>query len=244
MRALIWVCALTTALAAAYLILLVWMKQDLTSPISATPFSGPAPDQINLLFVGTSLSTDYDWPEDTALRVSTCLNRPVDLKRVTRNGATSRWGKDALKRYIAHADAVKPDVIMFEFTANDADFRRLLSPSQSAALTQDMIADLKDFAPDARIVFLGMYHGNGLRGALRFRYPHYLKIYQNLAKTDPYFSFVNISPDWENHLRSLSKPQQKQALPDGLHPSQAAAKHVNSPVVTHHILSHWMGADC
>lgn len=222
----------------------VFQTSEPRSRVLPASFSTPPQDPVTLMVVGTSLSTDYDWPETAVDRLATCLDRPVNLIRITRNGATSRWGRAAFSRYIQRPDAVPPDVVLMEFTVNDADIRHRISPKQSAELTHQILNEVTGFAPDARVVLLGMYSGTGLRGALRFRHGAYLDQYQNLATTLSNVGFRDMSPDWETYLSGMDRAQRKRALPDGLHPDPISAQTVLSRPIADFVNAIWPNPRC
>lgn len=213
--------AVLAALAAVVAIRVYWVppgRGDLPREIEASPL--PAiPDRPRIVAMGTSLTARYDWPDRTARLLEACLGSPVDLTVIAGSGKTSAWGQDQIPALIA----ARPDLVVMEFTANDADLRRGIGPARSDALHGAILAALRDAHPQVRVLLLGMNPSFRLRGALRWRETRYLSDYAARAGADPRVGYFDLAPDWAAEIAGAG---QAAVLPDGLHPKASAAGRV------------------
>lgn len=194
-------------------------RADLPVAVPAAPFDAPhdraAP--LRLVAMGTSLTARYDWPRVLADRLEACLGQPVALTVIARSGETAVWGARQLDALVA----ARPDVVLMEFTANDADLRRRIAPARSDALHGEILAALHAARPEARVLLMGMNPSFGLRGVLRLRTPRYLADYVARAQGDPRIGYVDLAPDWMDLVGAQGR---NIVLPDGLHPVPDAAR--------------------
>lgn len=204
---------------------------DRPSEIPAEPVvSLPAAPRI--VTMGTSLTTRYDWPVALEARLSGCLARPVSVTPVAGAGQTSDWGVGQIDRVLA----ARPDVVVMEFTINDADLRRKLSPAASRERHEQILSEIHAALPEARILLLGTNPTFGLRGLLRLRPGAYLDLYVDLALDDPRIGFLDLAPDW--HAR-LETAERRAILPDGVHPDPEVARTVMVPALSEAIATLW-----
>jgi len=176
---------------------------------------------LRIALIGTSLSARYDWPGRAGARLAACLGRPVEMRVHARPGATSDWGRD-------QADWLRrsaPDLLILEFTINDADLRRGVSVARSRANHAALIAALRSVRPGAPVVLLSLNGAYGLRRGLRPFLGRYLALYDAMAAEDGAWR-VDLGPGWQ---ALVARDGVGAVLPDGLHPSAAAADAVNVP---------------
>lgn len=215
-----------------------WM-QDVRGPsraeISARPFE-TAPERPRIVAIGTSLTASYDWPAVLSVWLGDCLMRPVQLSVVAQAGETSRWGYAQTERVIA----AKPDVVILEFIANDADLRHHLGVAESLDLHARTLARIYAALPDARVVLIGTNPVYGLRAAMRPRTQAYLDGYGTLAAHDPRTGFLDTADVWQTYLEQSGR---RVVLPDGLHPRLRDIRHVLVPQIGHTLATLW-GYDC
>lgn len=176
--------------------------------------------------LGTSLTAGYDWPERLGTRLSGCLEKPVEVVPVARGGATSRWGA----RQLADVAASKPDLVLVEFSINDADLRRGVSLQESARLHRRILNGLAERAPDAGVVLMSMSPAWGSKRLLRPRLARYYALYPELAAEEA-AGFVDLYREW------MAYPRAGAAFPDGVHPMPAAAREVILPALIQYLLA-------
>lgn len=203
--------------------------------IAANPFETP-PDKAHIVTFGTSLTARYDWPAALADRLAVCLDRSTDVTVVAGAGQTSDWGLTQIDRVIA----ARPNVVIIEFTVNDADLRQGVSPAQSLANHVRIIEALKAARPDIRILLLGTNPVFGLRGLVRVRMQTYLDRYVALAAADPQVGLLDLTGPWQDQI---DREGWRTSLPDGLHPNVTSARLVVIPPVSAALAAFW-GQGC
>ena len=187
----------------------------------------PKPPSLRLLSVngpltlaagGTSLSAQATWPEAVAKHLQTCIAHPVTLKKLTKGGETSQWGVDNIATLARDA----PDIVLLEFTINDADIRRGVSLSQSLQNHRALIDALQQANPEVRIFLLRLNRAYGGRAMIRPRLAAYERQLTRLISET--VTIVDTRPLWAKAGR--------EALPDGIHPDPATALEIMKPVLT------------
>lgn len=194
---------------------------DRALPPLTAPSDPAAPLRVTVM--GTSLTARYDWPAQAADRVQACIGRPVDLTVIARGGAASDWG-------VAQTDALRdsrPDILLVEFTINDADLRRRVSLRAARANHAAIVDAARDTMPDARIVLVTLNRGLGLRALLRPRIAAHEAQYDALA-ADLDLGRLALGPDW---ARALAAGDAATLLPDGVHPTPQAVARLVTPRV-------------
>ena len=152
-------------------------------------------------------------------RLETCLGRPVETTVIARSGQTVAWGAAQTPALLA----ARPDVVLIEFTANDADPRRRITPARADALHGEILDALLAARPEARVLLLGMNPSFGLRGLLRLREARHLADYVARARGDTRIGYIDLAPDWTARIAAEGR---NSVLPDGLHPAPDAARAV------------------
>lgn len=181
------------------------------------------PEPLRLVAMGTSLTANYAWPEEVALRLADCLEHPVTATRIAEAGASSDWG---LRQVPSLAD-LRADIILVEFSINDADLRSRMSPHASKRNHRLLVADLRARAPEAEIVLMTMNPARGLRALLRPRLARYYDIYREVGHAEA-IGVLDLFPRW----LALSPPA---AFTDGAHPTDGAASRLIVPALAGYI---------
>jgi lysophospholipase L1-like esterase len=184
------------------------------------PHGATTTDGVNISVVGTSLTDYYPWPELLAQRLRSDLDRPIRMSRVAKGGATSEWGAASLDDIVAQ----EPDIVLIEFAINDADLRHLLTRRQSTENHRRLIAGLRSANPSVDIVLVTMSPAYGVRRLLRPRLAGYYESYRQLAR-EADTGLIDLYPRW------LAYEDRRQALPDGVHPTEAASNRLIVPTV-------------
>jgi len=184
---------------------------------------GPA-GEVAISIVGTSLTAYYDWPDLLADRLETSLDRPVRVSRVAKGGETSGWGLQNIGDIVSQA----PDIVLIEFAINDADLRRRISLGTSIENHRRLIAGLRRADPSVAIVLVTMSPAYGLRRALRPRLAGYYDAYRQIAQ-DTDTGLIDLYPRW------LADDARRQAIPDGVHPTEAASSNLIVPTVASYL---------
>lgn len=165
----------------------------------------PAAGQ-GMVVLGTSLSHRAAWPDQLAEALPGCGLDPVT--RITRPGAGSDWGRDQLDAVAAAG----PALVLIEFAINDADITDGLWLSESRQNHRDIALGLREWLPEARLVFLSMNAAHGLKGLLRPRLGRFYAMTAAVA-AETGVDFVDLHQVWR------AAPARRAAIPDGLHPT-------------------------
>jgi lysophospholipase L1-like esterase len=109
--------------------------------------------------------------------------------------------------------ATCPDVVLIEFSLNDASWLKGVSLRQSRRNTEEIVARLLGALPLTTIYLMTMNPVYGLRRWIRPRLKAYYDLYGELAK-GLWVGHIDSRPAWNR----LTRPQLTIAIHDGLHP--------------------------
>lgn len=190
-------------------------------------------DELRITVLGTSLTALYDWPARVGRRLEACPGGPVRVTTLARPGASVAWGREQVAAVLAS----DPDILLVEFTINDADLRDGLGVARSRALHLDLVGALRHARPDLAIALMTMSPASGPRGWLRPRLGTRYREYRLLAQ-EAGLGLIDLYPRW------MALPRSGRGLGgDGLHPEEAVAAALIVPVVADY-LAVAVGAEC
>lgn len=175
---------------------------------------------LRIVTTGTSLTARGGWQDALRDRTQACLQRPVEVLTVARSGATSDWGLTQLDEI----GGLKPDVILVEFYVNDAALHRFVSQSHSRRNIDGILDGLRQRAPSARIILMGMNPMRGKSWLVRPFLADYMREHRD-AGTERGLEFIDFGPDWA----ALSPEALAAAIPDGAHPRPEVAAAIIAP---------------
>ncbi|PWR01948.1 hypothetical protein DKT77_14140 [Meridianimarinicoccus roseus] len=184
-----------------------------------------ADDPLRITVMGTSLTERYDWPAAAAARLQGCLGRPVALTVIARGGAASNWG--AAPAQLSALQRSRPDILLLEFTVNDADLRRRVGTAAARDNHVAIIDAARAVEPDTRVVLTTLNRARGLRALLRVRIAAYEAQYDALAR-ELDTGRLALGADW---ARALEAGDPDALIPDGVHPSPEAVARIVTPRV-------------
>lgn len=184
--------------------------------------AAPQTRTLKIVALGTSLTARGGWQPALEEALARCLSRPVEIATVAKSGATSDWAAANVGAVVA----AHPDVVLVEFYANDAALNRFTSVARSRANMEGVLDTLRSSLPRARIVLMGMNPMHGLRGTIRPFIESYAEAHRTLALSKA-LSFVDFRPIW----RRRGDAWLSQAIPDGTHPTPAAAAEIMVPTL-------------
>ena len=194
---------------------LTWVALDRPAPAL------PALDRpLRVTVFGTSLSAPpQTWPARLETQLSSCHRAPVTVQRVVGPGMGSTWALQQVDQVVA----TQPDVILLEFSINDADVRDGVSLRRSQAQHSALITALQQALPQTQIILLTMSPARGRRGWIRPRLAAYYRAYDGLARTHE-LGLVDLYAHW------LDQPRPSRGLArDGLHPAPDVAVDIILP---------------
>ena len=189
-----------------------------TQPEGALPIVQARP--VRILLLGTSLSARGSWSATLEARLAACRSGAVAVEVLARPGHSIRWGRPALQRRLAQGP--RPDLIIAEFSINDATLLRGLSLARARAETQGLIADVGEAG--IPLYLATMSPAFGWNWFERPGHRRYTALYRELA-ADHGTGLIDTEARWH----ALDSSARARALPDGLHPTDAAMQAITVP---------------
>jgi len=181
--------------------------------------------------LGTSLTHRGGWLKPLEQNLSSCLGVPVRVLDFGRSGETSAWGLTVISEVIeAH-----PDVVLIEFSVNDAAWFKGFSLERSRENTTRIVKAILKAKPDTKIFLMTMSPSFGLHGWIRWNVDAYFDLYEPLAR-ELGVGYIDNRPSWKR----LSKDELRSGIPDGAHPSPDLAARLLVPTISKAVA----GADC
>ena len=188
----------------------------IVQPGAAAPMAAKA---TAILFLGTSLTSRGDWIAALHLQLSDCALHPVIVTRLAKPGASSDWGARALAEYLSTAGHLRPDILVAEFSINDASLVRGV-PLAASRQNHARIVALAQ-AGGTQVFLATMSPALGRKAWERPGLARYQGLYRDLAQSAR-IGLIDTDGDW----RTLADAARNAALPDGLHPTDAAMRAV------------------
>lgn len=201
----------------------LWLYGVIGPPVTAQtvrivlPAEG-APDGGRVLILGTSLTRSGTWVEALEARMQSCAPG-VTITRLARAGAASGWGETALT---AHLQEASYDLVIIEFTANDASLARGLPLIWSRAGHIRMIGQLRNSG--AAVFLATMSPAWGQNAWERPGQARYAGLYRDLA-TQLGTGLIDTRAEWHD----LPQADRVRLVPDGLHPTQDGHAQITVP---------------
>ena len=175
-----------------------------------------AGDVLDVVAFGTSLTAKGNWQEQLGAALAECRNGPVAVHTVAQPGATSDWAVEHLDEVIR----LEPEVVLVEFSVNDASLVHGVGVDRSLANTREILDRLD--AAHVQPVLMTMNPASGLRWLSRPFLADYYELYRRLAR-ERGLLLADLAPRW------AGRPAED--IPDGLHPTPEAAIEVLVPVL-------------
>ncbi len=187
---------------------------------------------VTMVVYGTSLSaetcafwrqTGGAWVSYLRGELSQQADGLVKLTNAAKWGSDSDWGVRKLgPRLLRH----EPDVVLLEFSINDADIRRNMSMTRSRKNLLAMIRRIRECNNSCEIVLMTMNPAFGRPLSYRPQLEDYYGIYQEVA-VDHSLIHVDHYRHWKRLL--ARQPEMIQHIADGIHPDEAACKQIILP---------------
>jgi lysophospholipase L1-like esterase len=167
---------------------------------------------------GTSLTAEGEWQQPLEAALERCGAGEVDVLNFGKDRSDSRWGAANTDQVIA----ANPDLVLIEFSYNDAYVNFNISLSESRMLTDKIVDDIKNGLPHARIFLMTMNWPLGRWVESRPQLNSYYDIYRQVA-AERHLGLVDTAPQWK-----LAPPD---SLRDEIHPTKAAHEAVTVPAI-------------
>ena len=126
---------------------------------------------------GTSLTNHAGWLQPLQVQLTRCFGHPVRVLDFGRSGATSEWGVATVGDVIRS----QPDVVLIEFSTNDAAWFKGLSLPLSRENTIQIVTAIRRARPQAKIFLMAMSPSFGPRGWIRPHVDAYYDMYKLVA---------------------------------------------------------------
>lgn len=177
---------------------------------------------LRILILGTSLTSRGSWPEEVEARLGACAAVPVVVTRLARAGATSSWGLRALNDYFNQVGSNRPDVLIVEFSGNDAS----LYHGFPLYVSQRNHLKILDLARHKGVeVFLAtMSPAWGMNALERPGQGRYHALYRELAARAD-VGLIDTAQTWAD----LPLAERSAFVPDGLHPGEEGMRAIAVP---------------
>lgn len=183
----------------------------------------PAPGKsYHIIILGTSLTSRGDWPVLLRDRLNSCAAGPVQVERLARAGAASGWGLAALRERLSDTAAGPPDLLIVEFSGNDASLAHGYPLFVSKRNHREIIRLAREAG--AAVMLATMSPAWGQNALERPGQDRYHALYRDLAAAEG-VGLIDTIPDW----RALSVEDRRADVPDGVHPTDAAMAAIAVP---------------
>lgn len=189
--------------------------------LPAQPVALPQDRPLRLAILGTSLSSHAAWPDALAARLADCVPAGIAVTRAARPGATSRDGLQSLHGLTV--GTAPPDLLLVEFSGNDAAIRHALTLPASRDRHQRIIAQAR--AAGTEVILMTMSPAFGLNAVERPGLRRYQALYRDLAR-ETGAGLIDSLPAWQ----ALPAEDRARLMPDGLHPTDAGQEAVLLPL--------------
>lgn len=201
-------------------IIMTFLVYCLPSDPGALAEAGAEERPLTVVALGTSLTHSGGWLKPLETQLSKCLHRSVNVLDFGRDGAISDWGVAVLED-VVHAG---PDVILIEFSINDAALAKGISLRRSRENVKTIVLRLRDALPHLKIFLMTMSPTFGPRAWIRPQIDAYYDVYRTLAAELDVGYIDNLS-NWNN------LPELRARIPDGLHPMPEWAGRILVPSI-------------
>jgi len=178
---------------------------------------------MTVVALGTSLTHRGGWLKPLEQNLNTCLGVPVRVLDFGRSGETSAWGLTVITEVI-DAD---PDVVLIEFSVNDAAWFKGFSLQRSRENTTKIVQAILKAKPQTKIFLMTMSPSFGLHGWIRWNVDAYFDLYEPLARKLG-VGYIDNRPNWKR----LTKDELRNGIPDGAHPSPDLATRLLVPTIS------------
>lgn len=180
---------------------------------------------------GTSLSDTSEWPKAFKAYFDKRFPGQVSFTNAASSGKQSNWGVANLESRVL---SLHPDLLLIEFSMNDAATKHQISPELALANLDRMVKSLRQQNPQVDIVLQTMntvFDGNDGKQAATAR-PNLETYYEGYRKyaNEQGLPLIDHYPNWRK-LQQEDEATFKHWLPDGTHPAPKASLAVTWPAI-------------
>ncbi len=176
---------------------------------------------LRITLLGTSLTARGDWPRRLEAALAACRDGGAEVRVVARAGAASPWGLSV----IAAEAARRPDMLVLEFSINDASLARGVSVARAGEVLEAMLTHAR--AEGVPVLLATMNPAWGREAWERPGQTAYRELYRASADAGR-AALLDTVPAW----RALSETERTHLVPDGLHPTPDGMVIIHLPALT------------
>lgn len=201
------------------------------APLPTTVFANlQAGKKQTVIAYGTSLTHQGAWTGEFGRFFTTQFADQVTFKNAAQSGKNSKWGLAHLEeRVLAH----RPDLVLIEFSINDAVTRGEITLEESRANLDKMVKALRQQNPKVDIVLQTMNPvWDSPKKASASERPNleaYYEVYRSYAREHS-LPLVDNYVTWRAMQKDDPEKFQK-VVPDGTHPNNSASQWVTGRAV-------------
>lgn len=177
---------------------------------------------VHILLAGTSLTANTDWPVALQETLSRCTARGVLVERLARPGEGIRWGLPALRARLADASLPRPDLVVAEFSGNDATLTRGLPLFETRRRTFELVETIRSAGAVPWLATMSPSWGKKV--LIRPGQARYHALYRDVAAQSG-AGLIDTIAQW----RALDSATRRAMVPDGTHPTAAAMRQITVP---------------
>ena len=182
-----------------------------------------------IVFFGTSLTQVGPWVKQVAAALDEKFPKLVTSANTGKSGENSTWGLANVQKAVIDET---PDLVLIEFTTNDAVDRFHMSVADARKNIESIIDKIQKACPNCEIVLQTMNpvigHPVGDRSH-RSDLPAYQQMYRDVGKQRG-LKVIDHTPAWQAVL-DKGEDQYRALVPDGLHPGAPGCAKIVTPAV-------------
>lgn len=180
---------------------------------------------IRIVTFGTSLTAVGGWQDDLQESLRACTGAAIEVVNLGQGRMASDWGLENIGRVIAE----RPDIVLIEFSINDAYVAKNISLSESENNNRAIIRKIRDVNKYAKIYLMTMNYTIGPIQDVRPDLDRYYEIYRFLAAKEA-VQLIDNAPLWLAR-REAEPASMARLIPDSIHPTAEAFREVALPNV-------------
>jgi acyl-CoA thioesterase-1 len=181
-------------------------------------------EPIRIVTYGTSLTAVGGWQSDLQESLRSCTGSNIGVVNLGQGRMASDWGLGNVERVI---DA-KPDIILIEFSINDAFIEKRISLDESMQNNRSIIRKIRDGSTKpVEIYLMTMNYTIGDIEKARPNHARYYELYRHLAAEEG-VRLIDNAPLWR--AKRITEPEiMAKLIPDTIHPTADAFRQVALP---------------
>jgi acyl-CoA thioesterase I len=207
---------------------------DVTSHVKQTPVQSPSTTVEHLregqnqkiVCYGTSLTAGGAWVNQLAEALDSEYPK---LATVINSGQGAMWSKWGVENVVERVVKLDPDLVLIEFSINDAYLEYDTSVTQAQKNLEVIISTIRTNNSDTEIVLMIMNPPLGIHLKRRPNITNYEAMYRKLASSLN-LRLIDCSRSWQSLIAQKPRIWQ-QLVPDDIHPNELGCASMVTPCV-------------